>query len=323
MSLSAAGIRRIAVAMQAATACGIGAALVWLVGWGWAAALAAGVLVVLAGLGLGIAQAFVLTKRGFGIRRADLPPAAPSDVAACRRPLRAPEALACYLAEYAAVFRMFNWLQPFLTHRQFAETSPGRDAPTVLLVHGYACNHAVWLDLQPALAAAGYRCEAIDLEPVFGGIDDYAAVLLDRMRAIATQTGRPPLLVCHSMGGLAARAAMVLGGTDEICSGAVTLGSPHHGCALARFGTGRNAEQMRCGNDWLEALAAAESPRLRGRLVSIFSWHDSISGPACTSWLDGAHHIALTGIGHVSLLRHPRAVAAVLEALDTLSTRAR
>ncbi|MCY1240336.1 hypothetical protein D9M72_531790 [compost metagenome] len=80
---------------------------------------------------------------------------------------------------------------------------------------------------------------------------------------------------------------------------------------------------MRCGSPWLRALDSAESPRLRARMVSVFSWHDSIAGPPCTGWLDGAGHIALSGIGHVSLLRHPAAIQAVLDALRELSARGR
>jgi hypothetical protein len=75
---------------------------------------------------------------------------------------------------------------------------------------------------------------------------------------------------------------------------------------------------LRCGSPWLKALAEAETPATRARMVSIFSWHDSIAGPPCTAWLEGARHVPLAGIGHVSLLRDPRAVTAVVEALATL-----
>jgi len=321
MSLSAAGARRIAAAAQATAAGVIGWLLTLRWGWHWPGALAAGIAVVLFALALGVGLAFAMTRYGFGVPRRHWPPPAPPQLAAGRHTLRPTEALAFLASECTAVFRMFNWLQPFRSRRSFTHpkaAAPGSDAPTVLLVHGYACNHAVWLDLQPTLAAAGYRCEAIDLEPLFGSIDGYAQALLQRVRQISARTGQRPLLVCHSMGGLAARAAAVLAGQDEFCRGIVTLGSPHHGCALARFSGGHNARQMRCGSEWLRALAAAETPALRAQLVSVFSWHDSIVGPPCTSWLDGARHIALAGLGHVSLLRHPRAVAAVLEALDTL-----
>ncbi|CAG9165349.1 hypothetical protein LMG23992_00448 [Cupriavidus laharis] len=324
MTLSAAGARRVAVMLQAATAAGIGWQLTQHAGWNWPAAWLAGVLAVLAGLALGIGLAFAMTRHGAGVARHQQPPPAPAWLASGRQPLQLADAIRCFANEYIAVFRMFNWLQPFCSHRRYVQPSdslPARQTPTVLLVHGYACNHAVWLDLQPALAAAGYHCEAIDMEPVLGDIDDYADALLQHIEQIRARTGRAPLLVCHSMGGLAARAALSRRARD-LCAGVVTLGTPHHGCAVARFGAGRNAWQMRCGSPWLKALADAEAPALRARVVSIFSWHDSIAGPPCTSWLDGARHMPLAGIGHVSLLRDPRAVAAVVAALAALRNTA-
>jgi len=326
MTLGAAGIRRLALTAQAAAALGIGAALVRLAGWPWPGAIAAGAVVILGGFATGIAIAFAFTGRGLLVAPGHRPPAPPQELAATRRPLRLPEALRCYLNEIRSVLRMFDWLQPFRARAPFtppADALPGRDSPPVLLVHGYACGQAIWLDMQPALAAAGYRCEGIDLLPVFGDIDDYAHALLGAMLRTTAAYGRAPLLVCHSMGGLVARAALQLAGDEDICAGIVTLGTPHHGSALARFGGGHNAAQMRCGSPWLRALASAESPRLRARMISVFSWHDSIAGPPCTGWIDGAGHIALSGIGHVSLLRHPAAIQAVLDALRELSARGR
>ncbi|RLK45882.1 esterase/lipase family protein [Cupriavidus plantarum] len=327
MSLTAAALRRVAVAAQTTTAAGITWALASFAAWSWPAALATGAAIVLALFCASVAIAFFVTLNGLGLPKKDRIALMPADTRPA--PLGIARALRCYASECMVVFRMFNWLQPFRSRLKIppsADASPGRDAPTVLLVHGYGCNHAVWLDMAPHLAAAGYRCETIDLEPVLGDIDDYAAPLLARMHDIATRTGRPPLLVCHSMGGLAARAAQVRAvhstGSEAPCSGIVTLGSPHHGCVLARHGSGLNARQMRWLSPWLRALADAETTAQRARIVSIFSWHDSIAGPAGTSWLEGARHVALRGIGHVSLLRHPDAIAATLDALAMLATRA-
>jgi len=323
MSLTAAALRRAAVAVQVAAVGGLAAALAGGAGWSWPLAAAAGIMAVLATFWLSVAIAFVATLSGLGVpdsTRRPKPPDVPSP-----QPLGGRDALACYLNECRAVFRMFNWLQPFRSRLTFAQpANPLPDAPCVLLVHGYGCNHAVWLDMAPALAAAGYRCEGIDLTPVLGDIDDYAPRLLARLREMQARTGSAPLLVCHSMGGLAARAAQVLAAAaDEPapCAGIVTLGSPHYGCALARFGGGRNARQMRWASPWLTTLATSETPEMRARIVSIFSWHDSIAGPAGTSWLEGVHHIPLSGIGHVSLLRDRRAVDATLAGLAALRTR--
>ncbi len=320
MSLTAAALRRIAVVVQAAAVGGLAAALAAGADWSWPAALLASIAGALVAFGIGVAIAFLVTRAGLAIPDSARPQR-PDDIPA-PGPLSWRHAMSCYLAECRAILRMFDWLQPFRSRLTFAQpTDPLPDTPTVLLVHGYGCNHAVWLDLAPALAGAGYRCEGIDLTPVLGDIDDYAAALLARMRDLRARTGHPPLLVCHSMGGLAARAAQVMAdaaGESVPCAGIVTLGSPHRGCPLATFGAGTNARQMRWASPWLTNLAEAESPAMRGRMISVFSWHDSIAGPADTSWLEGARHIPLSGIGHVSLLRDPRAVQATLDGLATL-----
>lgn len=328
MTPTAAGLRQTAVAVQLAGALGCAGLLVNLADWPWYAALAGGIAATLLLFALTVALAFAVTLSGFGTAGAL---ALPPEAQALRRatpPLGPWRALACYARECHAVFRMFNWLQPFRSGLPVAAspTAPaGAVRPPLLLVHGYGCNHAIWLDMLPALAAAGYRCEAIDLEPVLGDIDDYGRALLARIEAIYRNEGRAPLLLCHSMGGLAARSALAHArrdGAPANHAGIVTLGTPHRGCTLARYGSGINAAQMRCGSGWLQALAAAETARERARMVSVFSWHDSIAGPPGTAWLAGARHIALSGIGHVSLLRDPAAARAAVQALDELASGA-
>jgi len=329
MNLSASALRQIALAGQIAGSAACAAALAHWGGWPWPAAALGATGLALALFGLIVAGAFAISLSGVGVS-APKRPAMPPDRAHATLSLAG--ALACYLRECVAVFRMFNWIEPFCSQRPFvplaplaplpSSASPRPPRPPLLLVHGYACNHAIWLDLQPALAAAGYACEAIDLEPVFGSLDGHAEAVLAHMRAIHARTGQAPLLLCHSMGGLAARAALVRGRADGSapCAGLVTLGSPHQGCALASLGAGASARQMRCGSAWLRALAGAEGPAERALLASVFSWHDSIAGPAGTGWLPGARHWPLAGIGHVTLLRHPRARDAVLAALASFGT---
>jgi len=324
MNLSASALRQIALAGQIASgACA--AALAHWGGWSWPAAILGTAVLALALFGLTVAGAFAISLSGAGVSASKRPIGPPDRAGAA---LSLAGVLACYLRECVAVFRMFNWIEPFCSQRPFAPLAPlpsnTPPRPPLLLVHGYACNHAIWLDLQPALAAAGYACEAIDLEPVFGSLDGHAEAVLAHMRAIHARTGQAPLLLCHSMGGLAARAALVRGRADGSapCAGLVTLGSPHQGCALASLGAGASARQMRCGSAWLRTLANAEGPAERALLASVFSWHDSIAGPAGTGWLPGARHWPLAGIGHVTLLSHPRARDAVLAALASFGTAA-
>src|SRR5436305_1178935 len=162
MSLTAAALRRIAVVVQAAAVGGLAAALAAGADWSWPAALLASIAGALVAFGIGVAIAFLVTRAGLAIPDSARPQR-PDDIPASG-PLSWRHAMSCYLAECRAILRMFDWLQPFRSRLTFAQpTDPLPDTPTVLLVHGYGCNHAVWLDLAPALAGAGYRCEGIDL----------------------------------------------------------------------------------------------------------------------------------------------------------------
>jgi triacylglycerol esterase/lipase EstA (alpha/beta hydrolase family) len=195
---------------------------------------------------------------------------------------------------------------------------PQGACPPVLLVHGYGCNSGYWAHLAPLLDREGISHASIDLEPVAGSIDDYAPLIEARVRELCAATGAMRIaIVAHSMGGLAARAWMRAYGNARVAR-LVTLGTPHHGTALARFGPGANAVQMRRGSAWLRALAAAEPPEVCARIVSIYTHHDNIVAPQDSSVLPGACNIAFGGVGHVALGSNPRVLAEVLRALREL-----
>ena len=194
---------------------------------------------------------------------------------------------------------------------------PDRHVP-VLLVHGYGCNSGYWAHLVPLLDREGISHAGIDLEPVAGSIDDYAPLIEERVRALCAATGAARIaIVAHSMGGLAARVWMRRYGSARVAS-VITLGTPHHGTKLARFGPGANAVQMRRDGAWLRDLAASEGPDVRARIVSIYTHHDNIVAPQDSSVLPGAHNVAFGGVGHVALGSNPRVLAEVLRILREL-----
>ena len=188
----------------------------------------------------------------------------------------------------------------------------------VLLVHGYGCNSGFWAHLAPLLDREGISHASIDLEPVAAGIDDYAPLIEARVRELCAATGAARIaVVAHSMGGLAARAWMRMHGSARVAK-LVTLGTPHHGTALARFGPGANAAQMRRDSAWLRALAASETQDVRARIVSIYTHHDNIVAPQDSCVLPGARNVAFGGVGHVALGSNPRVLAEVLRNLREL-----
>src|SRR6185312_915916 len=107
-----------------------------------------------------------------------------------------------------------------------------------------------------------------------------------------------------SMGGLVARAYLRRHGHQHIAR-VITLGTPHHGTALAHLGPGSNAAQMRRDSEWLGSLAASEANTQRTLFSSIYSVHDNIIAPQDSSELPGARNLVFGAIGHVALGSHP------------------
>ncbi|ANJ71857.1 alpha/beta fold hydrolase [Ralstonia insidiosa] len=313
-SLTAANARRIAVVLQCAATLAVAwAAHHWgALRWPGTAAVAAAALVL--GYLISVGWAFLIASTSLGT-------AIPDDPVWDRMPVPREQRIgvagfiACWLRECASVAWMFNVLQPFRAQAVFDAAAGGGTRVPVLMIHGYGCNRAVWLPMQKHLAAAGHPTEAIDLMPLLGDIDDYAQDIAAVVARMTHTYGRAPVLLCHSMGGLAARA--LLRQSAQACPVAhvITLGTPHRGTAMARSGRGRNVRQMAWASAWLRQLAASETPAVRARITSVFSWHDSIVGPAGASWLEGARHVPLSGIGHVSLLCDARVRNAVLTEL--------
>jgi triacylglycerol esterase/lipase EstA (alpha/beta hydrolase family) len=183
----------------------------------------------------------------------------------------------------------------------------------VLLLHGYACNSGYWTQLSARLRRAGISHAAPDLEPLGADIDQYVAQVHAAIGQLCAAAGaQRVVIVAHSMGGLVARAYLRRYGEAKVAR-LITLGTPHHGTALAAWGLGRNAAQMRCDSAWLQALDAAEANLQRDMITSIYSHHDNIVAPQDTSRLHGAQHVAVGAIGHVALGRHPLILRRVLE----------
>jgi pimeloyl-ACP methyl ester carboxylesterase len=206
------------------------------------------------------------------------------------------EAIRAWWGETCTTPRVFYWRQPF----RWRAVPDSLDAPAgrrgVVLVHGFVCNRGLWNPWMRALRAASHPFIAVNLEPVFGSIEDYAGIIDDAVRRLTAATGQPPLIVCHSMGGLAVRhwlreAALPV-------HHVVTIGTPHRGTWLGRFSHTANGRQMRLDGEWVAALAARQ-PR-----VPFTCWYsncDNIVFPASTATLPGADNRLVRGIAHVQL----------------------
>lgn len=270
--------------------------------WGFTAAghprwALAGALLITGGHALVLGLEFVLLRRAHQHEAGDPTP--------CATPA---QLLRAWWGEVCRAPVVFCWLQPFFS-RRFADSLPAdaKGRRGVLLVHGFVCNRGLWNRWLQRLCAAGVPVVAVNLEPVFGRIDDVVPCVDAAMQRLHAATGLAPVVVAHSMGGLALRCWWA--GQDDAGHGrvhhAITIGTPHHGTWLARFAMTRNARQMRRASPWLAALAAREPPGRYARFTCFYGHCDNIVFPPATATLPGARHRHLSGVAHVHMAERP------------------
>lgn len=213
-----------------------------------------------------------------------------------------------WLVETMVAARVFGWWQPFRSRAipdQTRAMVDGQHTRGVVFVHGFICNRGVWTQWMEILQRRNVAFVAVNLEPVFGGIDCYASTVDDAIRRVTLATGKPPLLVCHSMGGLVARAWLRASGEDERVHHVITIGSPHHGTMLGNLAPKLraivNGEQMRRGSEWLTDLAQQEPPERARRFTCFYSTCDNIVMPASTAQLVGADNRPVPGVAHLAM----------------------
>ena len=219
-----------------------------------------------------------------------------------------------------AIYRLLVWAMPWArAHSQKLQAGAKHQQLPVLLIHGYCCNHGVWRDMAPRLHALGHTVLAINLEPFFCSIDDYALQVEQAVAQLRAQTGQQRVaLVGHSMGGLVIRAWMRAYGDAQVAV-VVTLGSPHQGTQITPHAKLANARQMVWANDWLQALQDCESPQRRALLRLALTAQDAIVFPQTGQTLPGLDAQVFRGIGHLQLCTDARVfawVAAQLHACE-------
>ena len=232
--------------------------------------------------------------------------------AAPRATLR--QVLAAWWAEVWVSLAVFGWRQPF-RHQSRPDWLPG--TPTgqrgVVLIHGFMCNRGLWLPWFAGLRARGHAHVAVSLEPVMGSIDRYTDTIEDAVQRVTAATGMAPVLLCHSMGGLAARAWLRAHQADARVHRVLTLGTPHGGTWLGQFSHAVNGRQMRLAGDWVTALQREEPARRAALFTCWYSNCDNIVFPASTAALPGADNRFVPGLAHVQMAFDPAVVQACME----------
>jgi hypothetical protein len=270
------------------------AALVWLV-WHWQHSpllAVTGFLAIAMGYSLFLAIEFIALRLAGGVDPAPRPTWA--------------ELARAWLAETASAPRVFCWRQPFRwrTVPDLIEAGPGQPRRGTVFIHGFVCNRGFWNPWLLRLRASRHPFIAVNLEPIFGSINEYVPIVEDAVRRMTQVTGLPPVLICHSMGGLAARAWLCAQSSDQRVHHIVTIASPHHGTWLGRFSHLTNGRQMRLRSEWLCELEQ-RSTTGSAKFTCWYSNCDNIVFPASTATLPGADNRLVRGVAHVQLGFHP------------------
>ncbi|HLO95030.1 MAG TPA: alpha/beta fold hydrolase, partial [Burkholderiaceae bacterium] len=131
--------------------------------------------------------------------------------------------------EWWAYEKVFSWQQPFAEFRDQDRCDASHQGRRgVLLLHGFRCNRGLWRSWAKALDAQGIPHVSLSLAPPFASIDAYADAIEAAVLRLEQATGLPPVVVAHSMGGLALRAwrRAVQAAPDRLHQ-VFTLGTPH------------------------------------------------------------------------------------------------
>jgi triacylglycerol lipase len=236
-------------------------------------------------------------------------------------PASARQLLHAWCGEVWTAPLVFCWRQPFRS-RAVADWLPQPSARIanrgVVLVHGFLCNRGLWNPWMQRLRAAGVPYVALNLEPVSASLDAYPPCIEEAVRRVESATGRAPVIVAHSMGGLAVRAWLSRCDAVERVHRVVTIGTPHRGTWLGRYAFTRNGIEMRLDSPWQRQLAALElhrqrlDPRGATRFTCFYSHCDNVVFPASTATLPGADNRHVAGSAHVHLPFEPAVFDEVL-----------
>lgn len=210
-------------------------------------------------------------------------------------------------------FTVFNIDQAWRAN--FPERPLVRDPqrPAVLLVHGYMCNRATWRPWLFGALPERWNIATVNLEPVYCPVERYAEVLHGAIEKLRAASGAERVtLVCHSMGGLAARAYLRAHGPHAV-GRVVTIDTPHHGTVFARFASGHNARQMRSASDYVRSLAESAEPV---EFVCFASQHDNLIVPREAQVLAGAEAVWFEKIGHLAMTASDEVLEKLIEVVD-------
>lgn len=189
----------------------------------------------------------------------------------------------------------------------------------VMLVHGYGANSASMAFVQWMLRRLGWsNVYIISYTPPTANARGLAKQLADRAKQLMEKCESEKIdIVCHSMGGLLTRYALINLDLADRVDCVVTLGSPHRGSRVAGLVPAMgSAAQLRHDSPFIKEVAADGDTPGNARFYSIWSEFDSFVLPVRSALIQGnATNIHIPYHGHLALLYSPTVVKLVDQCL--------
>jgi triacylglycerol esterase/lipase EstA (alpha/beta hydrolase family) len=215
-----------------------------------------------------------------------------------------------------------------VVHRDPGVTPVAQDAqPPVLLVPGYGGSTSELGALVAALRADGRTARIVELgHSSTGDLHDQADVLDRAVRDVLDDTGAHSVdLVGYSAGGVTVRVWLADHRGGGVARRVVTLGSPHHGTAVAGLAADvapdscpTACQQLAPDSDLLRELNAHDETPAGPLWVSIWTEDDKTVVPPTSGRLTGAVAFSVQSVcpgdelSHAALPSDPAVVATVL-----------
>lgn len=195
---------------------------------------------------------------------------------------------------------------------------PASEHPPLVMIHGLAGSSGNFAAMRLWLSM--HRPRPVHVFDYRGYGDIFAAskafeVWLDEVFALYPESQDIEILA-HSMGGLLARYALLSPARAARMSHMVTLGTPHHGTNLARWGGATYVRQLRMNSEVFQYLEAHESSPLPYRITSVWSERDVMVLPARQAIFEEARSHELSESTHLGWLLHPRLMEKVFHIMD-------
>jgi triacylglycerol lipase len=211
-------------------------------------------------------------------------------------------------------------LYPFKTKRLDLSKDSLEREPGFLCVHGYLHNNSAWGYLKKRLKAArSGPVNTIAYPTIVQDIPQNSLLVKGKIEEIKRVTGRDvKVLIGHSLGGLICLEYALEHAPKDQMLYVITLASPLHGTAIARYAPGRCCRQMEVNSSYIQHLHERLSKAQHLRVCALASRHDRVISPTESALLKEypfAQTIEFDRLGHVAFLFSPRVTEAIISYL--------